>query len=85
MAHRKLTLKPIPTNLFSFKDKLFTAEISDLRGYEVASEIVLTNPKTNGQAKFTLVNVDRDVEGETVGWRYNGVQHPDVRVLIIND
>lgn len=79
--------RTIPTNLFSYKNGLFTAEISTLRGYPVATKIVLVNPKTGGQIKFNLITVDRDREGETVGWNYRAEpgKYADLRILIIND
>lgn len=79
--------RTIPTNLFSYKNGLFTAEISTLRGYPVSAKIVLVNPKTGGQIDFDLVTIDRDREGETAGWNYESKsgEHAGLRVLIIND
>lgn len=89
MARTKIMQKAIPTDLFSYHaaDKLFTSEISTLRGYDFCSRVSLVNPKTHVVVDFEIDVIDRDRDGDVAGWRFKSAnrRYPDLRVLIIND
>jgi hypothetical protein len=84
-----VALKPIPTDFFSFRDNTFVAEESTLRGngYRFNSYIKLINPKTGKEVEFDLYEVDRDREGDAMGFRFKarGTKHANLRILVIND
>ena len=84
MPRKPKKLKPIPTTLFSFKGDQFTAEASDLNGYEFNSCITLVNPATHNEVLFDLVEVHRDNEGDVMWWLFRSKQH-QLRIQLFND
>ena len=83
LAAIKRTLPCIPTDLFSFKNRRFVAEASDLKAYTFNSYITLVNPKTGGEKAFDLVSVNRDADQDVRYWLFRS--DDGLEIQIFND
>lgn len=87
LPSRSRKLPPIPTTLFTYRARCFTAEASDLKGYVWNAYITLINPKTKGKVAFDLVEVKCDREGDVKYWRFvsSNEAHGVLTIMILND
>jgi len=75
----------IRPEFYDKKTKTFSFELSDLDLGAVSRLIILRNPKTNNQMRFTRFKVDQDGTGEdTYGWWYKSDDY-QYKLLVIND
>lgn len=88
----------ISTDLFSYANRTFTADASDLRGktfigrlFDDACDVGLRlkSPRTGAVKNFILVKEEKDKEGDTICWLYLSDKavgkQEELKMVIFND
>lgn len=86
----------IPTDLFSYRGKVFCSFASDLMQFNFLSQLyddacdegfVLVSAKTGKGIEVYLSDIERDADGDTVAWKFRPVKSyaPFYGVTIFND
>lgn len=76
----------VNTEFFTFKNGVFSAEMSDFGNNQLGTFFQLKSEKTGKTIDMTLDRVERDQENEIIAYHYKPVfPGPCVRAVVFND
>lgn len=84
-------MQEISSTLFSYKDRTFAADISDLEAVHGQIHLIfgIRSARTGAVVEFEYVGAERDPEGDIQFWEYTSGYLPridgHIRAILFND